>query len=351
MVWMSSVRVRTGKPAHRRARSFFAGSPSRMRHTSVLVPPMSNVIRFGTPSCSPSPTLPMTPPAGPEKKVLTGVSAHRARRDRAAVRLHDARRAAYAERRHAALEALEIAVHDRHQARVDGRGGEALELAELRPARRWTCTGTLPARASSRARERAPRARGWRRHAGSRSRPPRPASHLQRRRRALALSSSDERRDFRAVVRDAARDLEAAIARRGRHRLRNVEVEVMRPALARELQHVAKPGGREHARCAPTCLRARRWSRASCRARETRPRRAELREIEHLGDAVEYGARRIGGDRGHLVIRVAAARELDRTRSVNVPPVSMPIQTFFFRGCQPEKGVDGGACRPAPRKL
>ena len=34
---------------------------------------MSKVIRFGAFSCRPKPTLPITPPAGPEKKVFTGI--------------------------------------------------------------------------------------------------------------------------------------------------------------------------------------------------------------------------------------------------------------------------------------
>ena len=66
-----------------------------------------------------------------------------------------------------------------------------------------------------------------------------------------------KRRHFRAVVRDAARDFDAAIARRGRHRLRDVEVEVMRPALARELEHVAKARGRDHAGARPLAFEHR----------------------------------------------------------------------------------------------
>src|SRR6185503_12573962 len=58
--------------------------------------------------------------------------AHGTGRDGAAVRLHDARRRPDAEPGHAPLEALEVAVHHRHEARVHGRGRETLELPELR---------------------------------------------------------------------------------------------------------------------------------------------------------------------------------------------------------------------------
>ena len=43
-----------------------AGVPSETRHTSVLVPPMSNVITSAKPERPAWRTAPMTPAAGPE---------------------------------------------------------------------------------------------------------------------------------------------------------------------------------------------------------------------------------------------------------------------------------------------
>ena len=97
----------------------------------MLVPPMSNVMRLGRPSCAPETDAADDAARRPREERVDRQLAHRARRDRAAVRLHDARRVLDAEIADAALEALEIAVHDRHQARVHRRGRKALELAEL----------------------------------------------------------------------------------------------------------------------------------------------------------------------------------------------------------------------------
>ena len=48
-----------------------------MRQTSVLVPPISQVIRLRVPSSVPSRTAAATPPAGPESTVLMGRRAAR----------------------------------------------------------------------------------------------------------------------------------------------------------------------------------------------------------------------------------------------------------------------------------
>ena len=57
---------------------------------------------------------------------------HRGGRHRTAVGLHDARGDVDAQFRHTVLEAFQIAVHHRHQAGIDGGGGEAFEFAEFR---------------------------------------------------------------------------------------------------------------------------------------------------------------------------------------------------------------------------
>ena len=198
----------------------------------------------------------MTPPAGPGEERIHRHLAHRAGRHRAAVRLHDARRARDAELGDALLEALEIAVHDRHQARVHRRGGEALELAKLREHVARRAEIDLGPELLHERRARAPRARDSRRRAGSRSRPPRrssPSAPRPRGARRLRRAASTSA----AVVRDAPVDFDAAIARRRRHRLRDVEIEVVRPALARELEHVAKARGREHAGARPLAFEHR----------------------------------------------------------------------------------------------
>ena len=53
-------------------------SPSWTRHTSVLVPPMSQVMTPPKPAAFAAPTPAVTPPAGPESTVWTGVRRARA---------------------------------------------------------------------------------------------------------------------------------------------------------------------------------------------------------------------------------------------------------------------------------
>ena len=43
------------------------GTPSSMREMSVLVPPISKAIIFGSSMSSPRKAAPLTPPAGPER--------------------------------------------------------------------------------------------------------------------------------------------------------------------------------------------------------------------------------------------------------------------------------------------
>ena len=73
MVWISSIGTATGMPATR-ASVVMRGAPSN-RATSVLVPPMSNVIRRSTPSCSPTARAATSPPAGPDSTILAALPA------------------------------------------------------------------------------------------------------------------------------------------------------------------------------------------------------------------------------------------------------------------------------------
>ena len=69
---MSNRGVRTGRPSIVDW-PVSSGSPAWMRHTSVLVPPMSKVMRLANPDCTDWRTAPMTPAAGPENSAVTGL--------------------------------------------------------------------------------------------------------------------------------------------------------------------------------------------------------------------------------------------------------------------------------------
>ncbi len=190
------------------------------------------------PSSAPRPTQPTTPPAGPEKNVLTG--SLRTAPGVTAPPFDCITRGAMpdAEIGDAALEALEIAVHDRHQARVDRRRRKALELAKFgQHVGRRAQIDVGPELLHEFAR--ALRARDSRRSAACRSRPLR---RLFSRSTATAWRTSFSSSGVTSVPSCAMRsgDFDAAVARRGRHRLQHVEIEIMRPALARELEDVAE---------------------------------------------------------------------------------------------------------------
>ena len=74
MVWMSSEGRRIGNPAARRPAAG-SGTPSRTRHTSVLVPPMSKVMAPSKPAATAAADPAITPPAGPDSSNATGRSA------------------------------------------------------------------------------------------------------------------------------------------------------------------------------------------------------------------------------------------------------------------------------------
>ena len=69
-VWMSSCGRRSGRPPTRRS-ALRPATPSRIRQTSVDVPPMSKLIASGMPAA----TTAATPPAGPDRSSRAGCAA------------------------------------------------------------------------------------------------------------------------------------------------------------------------------------------------------------------------------------------------------------------------------------
>ena len=234
----------------------------------------------------------------------------RAGRHRTAVGLHDTRHRPDAEVGRAAFEALEIAVHDRHQARVYRGGGEALEFAEL--SEHFTRTAEInagPQVGYKRFRPLFMRRVGVSVHKADRDRLDLLALQALDRAAHVVLG---KRRHLGAVVRDAAADLDAAVARRRRHRLRDVEVEVMRTALACELERVAKTRSGDEPGRHPLpfnhCVGGER--RAEHEKRHIAARETVL--IEQFCDAVQEATSGIRGRGWYLVIVIAAAFEIDR---------------------------------------
>ena len=124
MVWMSSEGSRTGKPATA-CSAVTAGAPSRIRHTSVLVPPMSKLSASGKPQARPPRPRPARPPAGPESSSAAGSSAPLLDVEQAAGRRHD----------HDLVggvgQAAQVRAAHRPECRVDDGRDRALVLAHL----------------------------------------------------------------------------------------------------------------------------------------------------------------------------------------------------------------------------
>ena len=68
IVWMSIMGSGSGH-APTRPSVVIVASPSRIRHTSALVPPTSTEITWAKPEASPINRAPMTPAAGPDSAV------------------------------------------------------------------------------------------------------------------------------------------------------------------------------------------------------------------------------------------------------------------------------------------
>ena len=217
-----------------RANLFSRARRRESEHTSVDVPPMSNVIRLPMPSSRAKTYAADDAAGGTREERVDGQPAHRTRRHRAAVRLHDARRNLDAEIGDAALEALEIAIHDRHQARVDRGRRKALELAEFRQHVGRRAKVDLGPQLVSRGCARGARGAGFAYECSIQTAM---ASTFLSRSTATALRTafSSSGVTSAAVRRDALGDFQPAVAQRRRRRLQDIEIEVMRPPLAREL--------------------------------------------------------------------------------------------------------------------
>src|SRR5205085_2528668 len=118
--------------------------------------------------------------------------------------------------------------------------------------------------------------------------------------------------DLASVVRHAFFDFDTAVASCRRRRFGDVEIEVMRPSLPCELEHVTKTRRREHSRSRPFAL-----EHGIGRERRSQNEKLDVAtrkriRVEELSDAIEYSLRRIGGRRRHFVIMVTTALELDR---------------------------------------
>jgi hypothetical protein len=121
-------------------------------------------------------------------------------------------------------------------------------------------------------------------------------------------------------------DLDTSIARGRRYRLRDIEIEVMRPTLPREFEYVSKPRRRQHPGA----------GRLALEDRVGRERRAQHHELDlaALGpgqfddfrDALENRPGRIVGRRGKLVVPVFAGCDIGqhdigkRTARVDADP-------------------------------
>ncbi len=92
----------------------------------------------------------------------------------------------------------------------------------------------------------------------------------------------------------------------------NIEIEIVRAALARELEHVAKACGRDHAGARPLALEHRVGGERGAEHERGHIAARQPVLVEQLGDAVEDALRRIGRLRRHLVISVAPALGVDR---------------------------------------
>jgi hypothetical protein len=180
----------------------------------------------------------------------------------------------------------------------------------IRPARRSRWRDRRPARAVERERGCALRAPGWRRRAVA-DRHRFDLLFLQRSDRARDLLFR-QRRDFAAVGGDAACNLEPAVARRRRHRLRDIEVEIIRSALPRQFENIAKALRRDQPGACPPALQHGVGRQRRAQHQQLDNAAIETVAVEQFDDAVEDAFGRIGSERRHLVVMVPAALQLNR---------------------------------------
>ena len=99
---------------------------------SVLVPPMSKVMRLPSPSRRAACRLPAMPPAGPDSTAPAASRTESAMRGDAAVGLHDQHLARVAGLAESLVEVAQVARERRADVGVDHGGAEALVLLDLR---------------------------------------------------------------------------------------------------------------------------------------------------------------------------------------------------------------------------
>ena len=234
----ATIGRRTGYPARRRCADVSA-TPSAMRHTSVVVPPMSNASARGSFERAREVRGRRDACRGPRGR-------HRERlRLRRVDRHHPARGVQQVEREAAAerlRELLDVARGERHHRRVQHGGGRPLVLAELGVDRAGDRdvgeAGAQHLRDGplvQRVRIGVQQADGDALHALAR----------ERLHQWAELAEVDRRED-RPVGPHALGHLEPEPARHERRGLgRHVDVVEMRPVHARDLEHVAEAAGRD----------------------------------------------------------------------------------------------------------
>ena len=289
---------------------------------------------------SPSPTrraaywLPATPPAGPES-TAAGREPHRFRNGRdAAVRLDDQDRARKAGLLEPGREPGQIALQHRADVGVDDRRADPLVLLDLRQHLGRRRDVDARQRGAHRVRGLALVPRHRARRAESRSRPPR-----RRSRASAAIAASSEARSSGVSIRPSARIRSRTprrqLARHQRHGRRLAQVVAVVLQAFAHLDHVAMALGGEQADPGALALEQRvgrdgravddaARSRPAGRARSSRApppaARARPSRPSDWSAGVEAALA--------MVTRPAASTA---TRSVKVPPTSMPMRYMAQR--------------------
>ena len=313
-------RGRAAPPSHRRPRwcgspataaapgaprpaacSWAPGTPPCTRHTSVLVPPMSNETASPKPHACANAAAARTPPAGPERSRRAGCAAASDERHQPPGRRHHEH--VVGERR----QASEVPTTHRTQRGVRDRGDHALVLAEL--GRHLVRAHDLEAAGSQ--------------HRGDRAFVGRVEVGVQQAHRDGIDAVGDavdvghlavERLELAAVRVEPSGDLEPQLARHERHG----------PIDVRRRRATVALGARSRSR-----RRSRGWSparraRGGARAARSSPRSCRARGRSGTEIACTRRRRRVTGRRASTA--PCAPRPSSVTRSVNVPPVSTPIR-------------------------
>ena len=130
MLATSTAGARTGKSPTFVSR-VISGRPDTQTATSVDVPPMSNVRMRSKPAWDATNDAPLTPPAGPDSTVCTGLLQAELKAHQAAVRPHDLDRRPHVRGCKTVADVRQVPLEDRRDVRVHQRRHRALVLAEL----------------------------------------------------------------------------------------------------------------------------------------------------------------------------------------------------------------------------